>query len=645
MESDKSCKSGDYLVSPLLEIEEYREALSDVRDAAGLRKPINISGPSDSQKAHLCHALCLHSGRKGIFVAFNEMQARRYFEDFSFFLGEDAVFFPSKEIMFHDVEAKSYDAVYNRIKAVDRIASGNYSVIVTSVEAVSHKMIPPELFLASIIEINEGESINQEDIIRRLVMMAYERVDAVETAGQFAIRGGIIDVFSIDADYASRIELFGDEVDSIRQFDTNTQRSVGRLKKVRIIPAREVIYPQEKMPEIRQRITSDLKKHGKGSGEITQKINGDIERIKEAHYFPGIDRYIPFIIDEPSCLTDYTGDSVIVFMDEPARQKQRLDNLLLEHYEICRGLMEKSMLLPGSQDMYFDYIAMEKRFARRKLVLMNAIHAESGAAMAGKSVNVPCRLMGSYQGHMELLSQSIREWKELKSRIILLSGTRGRGERLCETLAEKGIEAVYTDDLTAELLPGQLVITHGSLNKGFEYPTAHFVVVSDKEVFGQDRKHSKLSSKNKGVRIELFSDLNTGDYVVHEAHGIGLYVGIEKLAVEGVKRDYLKISYQDNGYLYIPTNQLDLIQKYIGSESKAPKLSKLGGTEWFKTKTRVRESLKELAAELIKLYAQRQAARGYAFSPDTVWQKQFEEQFPYDETDDQLKCIEEIKED
>ncbi len=633
----------EHLVSPLLELDEYGEILKDTNEM-NIKRPLNITGPSDSQKAHLCHALCLHSQRKGIFIAFNEMQARRYFEDFSFFLGDDAVFFPSKEIMFHDVEAKSNEALFERIKALDRIVRGDYRIVVSSVEAVVHKMIPPSLFQDSILEITEGATIDLEAFTRQLVMMAYERVDIVETAGQFAIRGGIIDIFSIDGDFAARVELFGDEVDSIRQFDTNTQRSVGKLKSVRIIPAREVIYPQDKMDQIRHKVSVDLKKQGKGSSGLAQKINGDMERIQEAHYFPGIDRYIPYIIDDPHCLTDFAGDDVLVFMDEPARQKQRLDNLLLEQYEICRGLMEKEQLLPGSQDMYFDYLGLESKYEKRKLILLNAINAEGISSKAGKAINIPGRLIGSFQGHIDLLCQSIREWKELKSRIVLLSGTRGRGERLSETLAEKGIEAVYRDNVPAALLPGQLIITHGSLNKGFEYPTAHFVVVSDKEVFGQDRKHAR-SSRSKGIRIEIFTDLKTGDYVVHETHGIGLYVGIEKLVVEGIKRDYLKISYQDNGYLYIPTNQLDLIQKYIGSEGKAPKLSKLGGTDWYKTKTRVRESLRELAEELIRIYAQRQAARGFTFSPDTVWQKQFEEQFPYDETEDQLKCIEEIKED
>lgn len=629
------------LVNPLLEIREYKELLDSLRNYT---KPLNILGPSDSQKAHICHGTCTHTGEKGIYIAFNEMQARKLFEDFSFFLGSDVLFFPSKEIMLYDVEAKSYDAIFQRIRVLDRMQRGDYKIVVTSAEAVSHKLIPPELFKECILEIGLNSRIDTSELARKLVMMAYEKADIVEKAGQFAIRGGIVDIFSIDSEYAVRIELFGDEVDSIRQFDVNTQRSVDRLEKTRVIPAREVLYPAERLEAITSEIKADLSKNVKKLPGLSRKISEDLEKMREEHYFPGIDRYIPYIIGQPHCLTHYDG-SAAVFIDEPARQKQRVENILLEHYEICRGLLDKELILPRSQEMYFDYGVQTSIFEKGKMVSLNTISIDSKAAVTGKVLSIPCKQMASFQGHIDLLCDSIGQWKGNKSRIVVLSGTRGRGERLRETLLAKGIETSYTDSVGAPVAPGQVVITHGSLHKGFEYPTIGFVVVSDKEVFGQDRKPGKVSGKHKGSKINIFTELNIGDYVVHEAHGIGQYVSIEKLVVEGIKRDYLKIRYQDSGFLYIPTNQLDLIQKYVGSEGKSPKLSKLGGTDWAKTKNRVKESLRELAGELVKLYAQRQAAKGFAFSPDTIWQKQFEEQFPYEETDDQLKCIEEIKND
>jgi transcription-repair coupling factor (superfamily II helicase) len=632
----------NYIIDPLLELEEYRQALSSAKEYT---RPVNITGPSESQKAHICHALCSHSGHRGIYAAFNEMQARKFYEDFAFFMGEDVLFYPTKEIMLYDVEAKSNDAVFQRLMVLDRIISGDFTFIVTSVEALSHKLIHPELLEKKIIEIGCDSRINLDELAQSLVMMAYEHVDSVERHGQFAIRGGIVDLFSIDSDSAVRLELFGDEIDSIRRFDVNTQRSTGKIDHVRIIPAREIIYTKENKDKIIKAVRSDLEHAGRKNHSLVQRIEADLERLKETWYFPGIDRYIPYIANVPYSLADYAGEDVLIFMDEPVRQKQRLDNLLLEHDELCKGLFEKGQLLPQSKGMFFDYEDLYSKLENKKVFYLNTINADNLASKNTKVYNIPCRQMGSFQGNVEMLCDSLSAWKQNKNRTLVLSGTRGRGERLRETLDAKGIEAVYLDTVTSPVLPGQAVITHGSLHKGFEYPTIGFVTVSDKEVFGQDRKPAKTSSKHKGRPINLFSELNIGDHVVHQAHGIGQYVGIEKLSVEGVKRDYLKIRYQEGAYLYIPTNQLDLIQKYIGSEGKQPKLNKLGGTEWLKTKNRVRESLKDLAAELIRLYAQRQATRGFVFSKDTVWQRQFEEQFPYEETDDQLKCIQEIKED
>lgn len=631
------------LIDPLLELEEYRQILSSAKKYT---RPVNIIGPSESQKAHICYALCQHSGRKGIYIAHNEMQARKLFEDFAFFLADDVLFYPTKEIMLYDVEAKSYDAIYQRLMALDRVSRGDFSFLVTSIEAISHRLVHPDFLRESIIEINYQSRIDLEDLSRKLVMAAYERVETVEKRGQFAVRGGIIDVFPVDGDSAVRLELFGDEVDSLRSFDVNTQRSTGKIEEVRIIPAREIIYSSEMKDRIIKSIKSDLAQAGKKNHSLVGRVNADIESIEEAWYFPGIDRYITYMPHDPASFIDYAGNDSLLFMDEPARQKQRLDNLLLEHAEICKAMLEKGQLLPQGTRLYFDYEEIFAGLEKRKVFYMNTIHGDSIAVKFSEACNLPCRIMGSFQGNINMLADSLVAWKRDKNRVLLLSGTKGRGERLRESLLEQGVEAVYENTLEMPIQAGQVVISRGSLNKGFEYPTIGFVVVSDKEVYGQDRrKLAKSSSKHKGRPISVFTELSIGDYVVHQAHGIGQYVGIEKLSVEGVKNDYLKIRYREGDFLYIPTDQMDLIQKYIGSEAKQPKVSKLGGTDWLKTKKKVKESLRELAAELIKLYARRQATKGFAFSKDTVWQTQFEEQFPYEETDDQLKCIEEIKKD
>ncbi|HHW48223.1 MAG TPA: transcription-repair coupling factor [Clostridiaceae bacterium] len=633
----------NYLVNVLRDINEYNDILDAITKYT---RPVNITGPSDSQKVHIACAICEHTGRKGVFITYNEMQARRAYEDFSFFLGDDVLLYPSREIVMYDIEAKNYDDVYERVKVIDRLINGDYKFLVTSAEAISHKLVPKEMFIDNTLEFAVGSRINLSETLQKFVAMGYERTDTVEAKGQFAVRGGIIDIFPANSEQAVRIELFDDEVDSIRSFDTLTQRSVDRVEKVRVIPARDVIYPADKVDTIIGRIEEDLLNQGNYSPDspLCQKIKSDIDRIKNDYYFPGIDRYIPYIIDEPGIVTDFVDDSAVVFVDEFTRLKQRNENLLLEHGEICKTMMEKGKILPGSLNIFFDFVDICKRFKNYRTVYLNSLAAEKEISGA-KCYNIASRSIGSYNTYIDILVEEIRDWKTRGSRIVILSGTKGRGERLVETLRASNVEAVYNEDRSYPIMPGQVVITRGSLYKGFEYPSIGLVVLSGREVFGQDRVRKRAKSRKKGDRINLFTDLKPGDYVVHQTHGIGQYVGMEKLTVENIKRDYLKIRYQDGAFLYIPTNQLDLIQKYIGSEGKTPKLSKLGGSDWVKTKKKVKESLKELAAELIKLYAQRQALKGFAYSKDTVWQRQFEEQFPYEETEDQLKCIEEIKRD
>ncbi|MCX7922230.1 MAG: transcription-repair coupling factor [Clostridia bacterium] len=642
----------NYLSNPLLEIKEYNDLLSSLKKNI---TPVSITGPSDSQKVHISYSICKHLNCKGMFIAFNEMQARKVFEDFSFFAGEDVLFLPAKEIMLHEVEARSYDSVFQRIKAIDRLVDGRYKFIVTSAEAFSQKMVSRELYYNHILSFNLGGRVKLDLLSQSLVTMGYERVHAVEGKGQFAIRGGIIDIFSPGSDYAVRIELFDDEIDSIRKLDIISQRSVDKIDSIKVLPAREVIYSPDKRDSIIEKISSDLMEHvqkvaNKNNAEyvrnLRDKIESDIERFKNDYYFPGMDRYIPYIIDEPQDITGYLDKNTVVFVDEQVRVVQRIENILMEHHEACKALIEKAHMLPQSMETYFDYESLYKKMRDKRGVYLNTLSAagNQGSHYRG-SFNIHSKSAGSYHGHMDLLIDDIRHWKEKRNRVVVLSGPRGRGERLMDTLRSAEVESSYIEDLEDEVQTGQVVITHGSLNKGFEYPDIGLVVVSDKEVFGQDKKLKKGRRKKEGKRIETFTELNVGDYVVHQSHGIGQYVGIQQLTVGNVKRDYVKIKYQEGGYVYIPTNQLDLIQKYIGSEGKAPKLNKLGGSEWAKAKSKVKESLKELAGELVKLYAQRQAVKGFQFSKDTVWQKQLEELFPYEETDDQLKCIEEIKAD
>lgn len=636
---------------PLLKLKEYNTLLSSVRENMGA---ISVVGPSDSQKVHLMYSLCTHAETRGLFITYNEIQARRIFEDFSLFLGEDVLYLPPKETMLYNVEARSNDIIYQRVKTLLRCIQGDYKVLVLPAEALIQMISPMEIFKSGILEFHIGEQIDLEELISKLVLYGYERVELVEGKAQFAIRGGIIDIFSIDSEQPLRMELFDTEVDSIRYFDATTQRSTKAINECKIAPARDVIFEQGSKEDIILKIKNDLsayvKKLNKGDNSdivksITNRVNEDIERINTNHYFAGIDRYLPYILESPASILDYIDRNAIIIFDETLRIEQRIENIALEQDELAKSMLEKGAMLPNGARWNHTMEYILESAQKFRIVTLAAISSKNSLIRPYNQISIPCKTGNSYQNHIELLIDDIQNLREKDYKIIVLSGPSGRGHRLVETLATNDIDANYIDDFNRNLLNREVVITRGSLQKGFEYPTIGFVIISDKEVFGQDRRIKKAKSKHDGNKIKAFSDLNVGDFVVHQAHGIGQYVGIEKLSVGEIKRDYLKIRYQDNGFLYIPTNQLDLIQKYIGSDGKTPKINKLGSSEWAKTKSRVKESLRELAGELIKLYAQREASKGFAFSKDTVWQRQFEEMFPYEETDDQLKCIDEIKKD
>jgi len=641
-----------YLIDPLLESKAY----NDVIDNIGRGEfQTSINGPSESQKAHVSYAICSHLNCKGILVAYNELQARKMYEDLSYFFGKDVILFSSKQIMLHDIEAKSYDTIYERIIALDRILKHDYKFIVVSAEAICQKLINKELFLTSCLKVDYENRVDLTLYIQKLVSIGYERVTTVEGKGQFAVRGGIVDVFPVNCECAYRIELFGDEIDSIRTFDVLTQRSVEKVDSFEVLPARELLYERSELDGIISQIQKDLIEQKDKINSLTKqdykdeldkRINFDIDKFKEDYYFPGMDRYISYIVKKPQSITDYIDENILVFFDEPRRFKQRIENILFENTQMCQSLLEKGHLLSGCFEIYFSFDDIWSNLYKKKSIYFNTIMADDVLLSDTKKFSIASKLLNTYQGNLDLMVEDIKYWKGSDFRVLVLAGTKSKGEMLAENLKSKEIETMYIDEVVGPILPGQTIITHGSLNKSFEYPETKLVVVSGKELFGQDRKLKKSrGNKNKGKKINVFTDLNIGDFVVHQSHGIGRYTGIEQLAVENIKKDYLKIQYQDEAFLYVPTNQLDLIQKYIGSEGRTPKLSKLGGNDWIKAKKKAKESLMELAGELIKLYAKRESLKGFAFGKDTVWQKQFEEQFPYQETEDQLKCIEEIKRD
>ncbi|MCL2058436.1 MAG: transcription-repair coupling factor [Oscillospiraceae bacterium] len=643
--------------------------------ARGKNGPYSVHELADAQKAHFAAALECASGRRVVYIAHNDYAAQGAYEDFNAMYGEDALFLPAREIMLYDVEAKDYDIAFRRVRALDRLLSGDYSVAVMSVDAAAQFVPPPGLFTGTTKTLAAGGRIDLDGFGDELVGMGYERVHMVEARGTFAVRGGILDVYPVDQEYAVRVELFDDEIDSIRMFDVQTQRTVGQAGgTARLLPARDILYSDGDLPAIVANIRSAAE------GKNIPAIEEDIEKFLNVRYFAGMDRYLAFIFSGLDTPLSYASDCTFI-LDEPARAFQKLQSSEKEHAEICSTLIARGKLLPEAARLQLDFHELIQKIPMQDSVSLSAMRTASEVELLGsrKARVITGKSSVSYQGNVELLITDIRERLKEQWTVLLLTNSAIKAERLMESLSAERIpvsrvgwrlggESAGADvsgaagtgaglggeDTSGEgnasragetALPGMVSICYGALASGFEYPKIKLLVICDSEFQSGARGARRARKARQGEKISFFTDLRTGDYVVHQTHGIGVFSGIEQMKIDDAVRDYLKIRYKDGDILYIPTNQLDLVQKYVGSDARSPKVNSLNSTEWSKTKRRVKDSLKSLAAELILIYARRREATGFAYSPDTVWQRQFEEQFPYAETDDQLRSIEEIKSD
>ncbi len=656
------------------------EKTHDMLAALKAGQDIVVTGVSDTQQRHLCHVLMHESGKKGLYIAWNEMQARKAFEDFQHFMPDGLVFLPNREIMLYDIAARSFDQTNERVQALERILRNDYRLLITSAEAVMHLLTPPDVFREQAVCCRVGENIALDDLVGHLLEMGYEREEKVEACGQFALRGGILDIFPSGVALPCRIEFFDVEIDSMRFFSPETQRSVDRVEELTVYPMREVVYRREDIPDIARRMMDSLhrasqKLHPESRETLEKNIRGAIAKLEDSHYFTGADKFIPFMLPQPASIFDYIGPGGLVFMDDPQRALERMDNERNDHFSICETLSEKGLLLPDSFEMHHETAMLFGKSSASGFVsfLPFVADAHAGSPIAMLSRPNPYAIfairgltLAPYAGHLDLLYEDMRKWTAKGMKTVVLVASEDRVKRLSEELRTASIahtadpKQTWADTRTdlvsvfqtdkkgshTDLFPSALVLVAvGALQNGFQYADLQLTVVTESDMEAGRGKKVKVPRKLQGQKIAAFTDLKPGDFVVHQNHGIGCYVGLEQLVVDGVRKDYLKITYKDNGALFIPTTSMDLIQKFIGSEGREPRLNRLGGAEWTKTKARVRESLKELAASLIKIQAERQQRQGYRFSPDTSWQQQFEDLFPFEETPDQLKCVADIKQD
>jgi transcription-repair coupling factor (superfamily II helicase) len=640
----------NFFLDPLKTLASYEKLIKDIENR---NSPIATNGIIDENIGHIVYGLREHTRRQMLLITYDEVKGRKLYEDIKNFGEENVVFFPKKEVLFYDVEAFSYERSNQRLNVVSRLMEGEDLIVIAHIDALLDKLLNPNLFKKYTQLIKFEDTVDLNKITEIFISSGYERINMVEGVGQFSIRGGILDFFPPNSENPYRIELFDDEVDSIRTFDIRTQRSLEIVGHVFIPPVKEILILEDYREEIVKNLEKDLKRVNSKVKEnsiekqnIEEKFNKYVEALKENLYISNRDMILPFIPKEYlSNLINYFKEDSLIFIDEPKRVEEKVKNIKDEFNLKFTDLYEVGAVLPSHVNISYDYKDILDDI-KNKICITNSALLKGNATLSPKSIlNFSTKSMQSYHNKMEFLIEELNHYKYRGYKVVILSGTEERGKRLHSSLLDLGMETIFAENKNKEIKSSQVYITSGSINGGFEYPAIKFAIISDKEIFGAAKKKARKFIKKDQEKIVSFSDLNVGDYVVHENHGIGQYEGVEQLDIQGIKKDYLTIRYKGQDKLYVPIDQMNLIQKYIGSDSIKPKVNRLSSAEWSKTKAKAKKAVEDMAKDLLELYAKRHNLKGYAFSKDSTWQRQFEDLFPYEETDAQLKSIIEIKKD
>ena len=575
-------------LTPLQGLAEFEQIKEKSKTNKGI---LQVSGCMESQKSHLMYGLSGIAPYR-LILAEDERRAREIYEDYRFY-DRKVYCYPAKDLLFFQADIHGNLLIRQRMKVIKALLEEKELTVVTSIDGCMDFLESLEKIKEQLIHYESDSTVDTEQLKNQLVALGYERVGQVEMPGQFSVRGGIVDIYCLTEENPWRIELWGDEIDSIRSFDPESQRSLENLEEITIYPAVEHI--------------------------------GDKDMVSFLDYFP--------------------EERTIIFLDEPNRLTEK-GGAVEEEYRQSRMHREEKGSRNLPENWLCSFEQLQKELNKRNCISVCALEPKQAGWKVREKFYLEVKSISAYNNSFELLVKDLHQYKKQGYRIALLSGSRTRAERLAKDLQEEGLAAFYGQDYDREICPGEIMVVYGHAKKGFEYPLIKFAVMTESDIFGQEQKKKKKKKNYSGSRIQDFAELSIGDFVVHEKHGLGIYRGIEKVEVDRIVKDYIKIEYRGGSNLYIPATQLDCLQKYSGADAaKAPKLNKLGTQEWNKTKSKVRGAVKNIAKELVELYAVRQEKEGYVCGPDTVWQREFEEMFPYEETEDQLSAIEDAKRD
>lgn len=603
---------------------------------------INISGISESRVAPVCAYLCRKKDQSIIIVS-TDVRARRLALDLSFFVKDKEIMvLPGEEPFFLRYDAKNHDQMIERLKALKALRTGEPAVVIAPVSAAIKKMTPHSFFEESTVKLTLGEEIDLEKVKADLVKMGYERMEIVDGRGQFSIRGGIIDVFTPDGNHPYRVELFGTEIDSIRTFDEDTQRSLENLKFIEIYPAEQIMASEDIFIRASDKIRRNYSKaasaaESSGRPELADRIKKTrdelCEYIESVANLQLLENYIHYFYDEPEYLWDYMQNGSVM-IDDPDRIYEALELRDREQDEDFKVMLERGQVIGSDAAGLSDTSDFMKVLRQPDAAVFTPFPKRvQGIDTFDNVYNMQSRQTLTFSGKMNVLETELKSYVKKGYKVTMVCSSPERLENLKEFTERIGLD-------------GKILFEKGSLTAGIDLPTEKLCWISESDIFASKKTgRKKKKFKDAGQKIQSFADMREGDYVVHENHGIGRFIGIEQLSVEGEKKDYIKIKYAGNDMLYVPVEQMDIVQKYIGSDGGVPKINKLSGGEWKATKAKAKAAIAVMAKDLIDLYAQRKMEKGYSFGPDTVWQREFEDSFPYEETDDQLRSIVEIKAD
>ena len=623
----------------LKELEKSSKYNDFIKNIENKKSPIAISGLTGVAEASII-AKCLEQTKRPIFIiTYNEIQAQALVNDLKFFT-EDVAYLPKKEIITYDYVAESKNLPYERIEILNKIYKKQKLIIVTSVETIKQKIISKDTLYKNVLKFKVGDRCDLEVLKQKLVDLGYQRFDLIDGRGEFSVRGGIIDISTTEST-GIRIELWGDEIDSIRHFNIISQRSVDNIEKIEIFPAHEYIL-ETSIEKIAKNISNNVYPEN-----ISEKVESDLEKIRNGEYISKIDRYFNSFYERQETVLEYIDDKYLVFVDEFNKVIQRSENIEQDNENTIKALMEKGRIIPDSLKNYVATENLQSNIEKYQTIYLDKLDDRIKNGI--ERYDFKYKELNYFKSGIDLFINDINNFKKQEKKVYIVVDTKEKANKMEKLLAEYDILSIYYEKLNKTIInqdANTVIITLGKISKGFYSIDLNQVVMVASDLVDGTRTIKKRKSETfkQGEKV-VFADLKVGDYVVHRRYGIGIYIGVNTITADGTTRDYLKLKYSGDDILYIPTNSLDEIRKYVGGEEMNLKLNKLGSKDWEKTTNKVKNNLRTVAKELIELYAKREKSKGFAFSKDNEWQKQFEESFPYVETDDQLRCIDEVKKD